>query len=82
MKKFFWVAVGIGIGALATRQLARVKAAAPIAAADSALDRITTILQGASSAFHEGMTTREAELRQALGVDAAPRGRHADVERG
>ncbi|MGO3153908.1 MAG: hypothetical protein ACTIJJ_14975 [Galactobacter sp.] len=80
MKKLFWVAVGIGIGVLASRQLARVKttsATAPLAIADSALDRVTSLVRGAASSFKEGSATREAELRAALGIDEAPRGRHA-----
>jgi hypothetical protein len=82
VKKIFWVAVGIGIGVLASRQLARVKAtsaSAPLALADSALDRITSLARNAASNFQAGSTAREAELRVALGIETAPRGRHADT---
>jgi hypothetical protein len=85
VKKFFWVAIGIGIGVLASRQLARVKTnavSAPLALADSTLDRFGSLVRGASANFKDGMNSREAELRVALGLEIAPRGRHADTERG
>lgn len=77
MKKLFWVALGIGIGVLAAQQLAKAKSATPLKAADSVLDRVSSLVEGASDAFRQGMNTREAELRAALGLDTAPRGRHA-----
>lgn len=81
MKKMFWVAVGIGIGVLAARQFAKARATTPAKAADGAIDRVAAVVQSASDAFREGMSTREAELREALGLETAPRGRHADVTR-
>ena len=77
MKKLFWVTLGGGIGVLASRQLAKARATAPLKVADSVLDRITAVVDTASSAFREGMSSREGELRNALGLDDAPRGRHA-----
>lgn len=77
MKKLFWVAVGIGIGVLAAQQLNKARTLTPGRAADSILDRITSTVDNASRAFKEGMSAREDELRAALGVDDAPRGRHA-----
>lgn len=81
MKKLFWVGLGIGIGMLAAQQWAKARSTSPLKATDSVLDRISSIVEGASGAFKEGMSSREAELREALGLDTAPRGRHSDEPR-
>lgn len=81
MKKLFWIALGIGIGALAAKQLSKARSTTPLKAADSVLDRVAGIVDNASTNFREGMSARENELREALGLDTAPRGRHADEPR-
>lgn len=81
MKKLFWVGLGIGIGVLAAQQLAKARSTTPLKASDSVLDRITSLVEGASDAFRDGMSSRETELREALGLDAAPRGRHSNETR-
>ncbi|RII43122.1 hypothetical protein [Galactobacter valiniphilus] len=79
MKKLFWVALGVGIGVLAARQLSKARTSGgPLALADAGLDRVSGWVETAGAAFKDGMATREAELRAALGIDEAPRGRHAD----
>jgi hypothetical protein len=78
VKKLFWVALGVGIGVLGARQLSKARARGPLALADTALDRVSGWVESAGAAFKDGMATREAELRTALGIDEAPRGRHAD----
>lgn len=81
MKKLFWVGLGIGIGVLAAQQWAKARSTTPLKASDSVLDRVASIVEGASGAFKDGMSARESELREALGLDTAPRGRHADQPR-
>jgi len=81
VKKLFWVAMGIGIGVLAARQFAKARATTPGAAADNVLDRVVAMVQSTTDTFREGMDSREAELREALGLEVAPRGRHADAPR-
>jgi len=77
VKKLFWVALGVGIGVLAAKQLAKARSTSPLKAADTFLDRVTAVVDHAAGAFKDGMSSREGELRTALGLDDAPRGRHA-----
>lgn len=68
MKKFLWVSIGVGVGVLATKKYAEVKSGAALNRQVSKYtDRVAEYLE----AFHQGMSSREEELRSALGVDAA-----------
>jgi len=68
MKKLLWVSIGVGVGMLATKKYAEVKSGAALNRQVSKYtDRVAEYLE----AFHQGMSSREEELRSALGVDAA-----------
>ncbi|UYQ79105.1 hypothetical protein OF385_08215 [Glutamicibacter sp. JL.03c] len=68
MKKFLWVSIGVGVGVLATKKYAEVKSGAALnRQVGKYADRVAEYLE----AFHQGMTSREEELRSALGVDSA-----------
>ncbi len=75
MKKLFWVAVGVGITVLVVvkgRELMRM--ATPQGVADQAA-KVGRDIEGRVARFVDDVQTamgsREAELREALGMDAA-----------
>ncbi len=75
MRRVFWMAVGAGGTLYLTRKVGRARAAARDAATPAAIGRGFASLGDSLRRFTEevraGMTEREDELRQALGLDDA-----------
>ncbi|MDV2976090.1 hypothetical protein [Glutamicibacter nicotianae] len=68
MKKLLWVSIGVGVGVLASKKYAEVSSGAALnRQVGKYADRAAEYWE----AFRQGMSSREEELRSALGVDAA-----------
>lgn len=69
MKKLFWVGIGIGVGVLTARKIGEAKSLASPDGLNRTIGRFTDSLHEIADAFRDGMSERETELRQALGLD-------------
>lgn len=78
MKKIFWLAAGVAIGVMAVRKYSQVQGALGPEGLNRAVGRLSDSFLEFADAIREGSAEREAELRAALGVDAAnhPAARH------
>jgi hypothetical protein len=71
VRRLFWAALGAAVGIFLMRKIGQaVEAYTPAGLGRSAAG-ISAGLRDLSAAVREGMAEREAELRAALGVDAA-----------
>ncbi|WP_309079830.1 hypothetical protein [Zhihengliuella sp.] len=78
MKKIFWVGIGIAVGSLAYHKLTQARAQATTAEGwNRTIGRVGDSIADTLDAFREGMSAKESELRDALGLDQPQRGRHA-----
>jgi phage host-nuclease inhibitor protein Gam len=72
VKRIFWFVIGTLVGVyLVTRLKSRARALAPQSA-----EKLASAIRHFGDQVREGMEEREAELRDALGIDAE--GRHGD----
>jgi len=71
VKRIFWLIVGIAVGVYAvTRLKKRAQVLAPEAVQESAA-KLASAIRHFGDQVREGMAEREAELKDALGIDAA-----------
>ena len=69
MRRLFWVALGATIGVLVVHKVTKTaRAYSPSGVADGLSD-LGEGLREMAQAVREGMALREAELREALGID-------------
>lgn len=66
MKKIIWVAIGVGVGVLASKKFNDVSSGAAL---NRRVGKYTDQIADIAAAFKHGMDEREEELRTALGVD-------------
>ena len=74
-KRILWVGIGVGIGALAARRIIQIRDAASAEGLNRTVARLADGFHDVADAFREGMSSRETELRAALGIadaDATP----------
>ncbi|WP_405059872.1 DUF6167 family protein [Kribbella sp. NBC_01505] len=71
MKRILWLIIGIAVGVYAvTRLKKRAQVLAPEAVQESAA-KLAAAVRHFGDQVREGMAEREAELKDALGIDAA-----------
>jgi hypothetical protein len=71
VKRIFWLIIGIAVGVYAvTRLKKRAQVLAPEAVQESAA-KLAAAVRHFGDQVREGMAEREAELKDALGIDAA-----------
>ncbi|WP_421013646.1 hypothetical protein [Glutamicibacter creatinolyticus] len=66
MKKLMWVAIGVGVGILATRKFTDISSGSAL---NRQVGKYADNIADVAAAFREGMHSREQELRSALGVE-------------
>jgi hypothetical protein len=73
VKRLFWLALGVTIGALLVRKLARaaesLRPRALAAAASSSFGGLTEAIRDFADEVRDGMAEREAELLDGTGID-------------
>lgn len=69
MRRLFWLSLGATIGVLAVRKVTRAAQAYTPAGLSSGLSNLGEGLKDLAAAVREGMSEREQDLRQALGID-------------
>ena len=86
MRRLFWVALGATIGVLVVHKVTKTaRAYSPSGVAQGLSGSLSDLGEGLREmvlAVREGMAEREAELRQALGIDTGrlPDGREMSAE--
>jgi len=83
MRRLFWVAVGATLGVVAVHKVTKTVQAYTPAGLSRSLSDLGEGLREMAQTVREGMTERESELRQALGIDTntLPDGREMSAER-
>ncbi|WP_196810896.1 hypothetical protein [Arthrobacter sp. 35W] len=71
MKTIFWLGTGIAIGVVCVRKYSQVRGTLGPEGLNRAVGRLSDSFLDFADAIREGSAEREAELRAALGVDAA-----------
>jgi hypothetical protein len=69
--RLFWAALGAAAGVYAVRRLGRAAQAYTPAGVANGLSDLGEGLRELAAAVRDGMAEREAELREALGIDVA-----------
>jgi hypothetical protein len=70
VRRLFWLALGVTVGVLAARRLAKAASAYTPEGISRQVSELTAAARQMADAVREGMAEREQELRVALGVDA------------
>ncbi|MCW1250320.1 hypothetical protein ODZ83_09045 [Acaricomes phytoseiuli] len=66
--RIFWLALGIAIGVLTFRKLNQTQQSLSPSGLNRTVKQLSEDAQGFSAAFRHGMSSRESELRQVLGL--------------
>jgi chromosome condensin MukBEF MukE localization factor len=78
VKRIFWLLIGIGLGVYAvTRLKRRAKALTPEGMQNS-VDKLASAVRHFGDEVRAGMDQREAELRDALGLDTQTKAEHGN----
>jgi hypothetical protein len=72
MRRLFWIGLGATAGVLLVRRLTRAAESYTPEGVARSVQGLGEGLRELAAAVREGMAEREAELRAALGADAAP----------
>ncbi len=70
MRRLFWVALGATVGVLVVRKVSKAAQAYTPEGVSRSLSSLADGLLELAQVVREGMVEREAELREALGIDA------------
>jgi hypothetical protein len=73
VRRLFWVAVGAGAGVYVMRKLGRAREAASTAGISRGLTAVADSVRYFADEVRAGMSEREHELREALGLNDAER---------
>ncbi len=69
MKRLFWLALGITVGALVVRKLSRTAEAFTPKGVAGSLQGVADAVRDFADEVREGMATRESELLEGTGID-------------
>ena len=72
VRRLFWLALGAAAGIYGMRRVSRAAQAVSPTGLASSLAEVADALRELGAEVRAGMAEREVELRQALGIDAAP----------
>ncbi len=73
IKRVVWLSAGVAIGVFGVRKFSQVKTALGPTGLNRAVGQLADSVADFADALRTGMQQREADLRVALGVDAAER---------
>ena len=69
MKRIFWLALGVTVGALVVRKLSRAAEQLTPRGLSQSLRGLTDAIADFADEVREGMSTRESELVEGAGID-------------